>query len=150
MTRGFLSILLITALALPMAANAQGRSSRGGQGASQQNRVHSPGTGQMGGDQIRQQDRLRDGTGANCQGCPSSATTTQRSTRTPNQTQSNAQTQNQAQTRNQSQTQNQVQTGNQIQNQTQNKVQNQTQTQGGTQNQVRTGQQQQTQNNLLR
>jgi hypothetical protein len=131
MKRTFFSILVIVALAWPIVATAQGRGGRGGQGAraSQQNRMGSPGMGQMGGDQIRQRDRLRDGTGANCPGCPSASTATQRGTRTQTQTQSRSQKQNQVQTRSE----------NQIQNQ------NQVQTQGGTQNQVRTQQQQQTQ-----
>ncbi len=113
MKRSFLAMLVIAVLAWPFAAAAQ---KGGGRGAQSQGRMQSSGRGQRGGDQLRQRDCRRDGTGANCPGCPSLSSSTSADT--------GSQAQNQGRNRNQGQ--------------------NRTRTQGGTQNQVRTEQQQQT------
>lgn len=130
MTRRIVWIIALFVLAWPGSLFAQGRG--GGRGG-RQPQMGSSGRGQMGGDQIRQRDRLRDGTGANCPGCPSLSTSTSGS---------QTKAQRQAQTRSQNANQSHAQTQNQVRDR--NQVQNQTRTQGGTQNQVRTEQQQQT------
>lgn len=100
MKYGLTSVLLILAMAWPLAASAQ-----------------RPSLGAMGGDQLRTRDRdcLRDGTGVNCpcSSASTSATTPTRATRQGNpgnqtKTQNRSENQNRNETQTQTQTQNRV------------------------------------------
>lgn len=93
MKRTFVSLLLVAALSLPTMLMAQGGPQSNRQCLRRQNQARSSTNRQNNGAQLRQQARLRDGTGVNCPQKTTMATNTQSQAQTGTQTQNQIQTQ---------------------------------------------------------